>query len=276
MSLEELAKVKVFSASRHVEDAQTAPSAVTVITAEEIHRYGWRTLAEILNSVRGFYTSYDRNYSYLGAEGFSRPGNYNSRILLFVDGHRLNENVYDSAFIGTEFPLDLDLIDHIEIIRGPSSSLYGTNALFGVINVITRAARNAGETYLLELSGDASSFESRTGRVTGRFQQGLLSAMFSGSLYQSAGPGKLFFPTFDAPSNHNGVAANIDGDRYAHTFADVQYGNWKLEWLYGTRTKIVPTASFGTNFNDPGTRTIDERSYLDLGYTKSLSPHTDP
>ena len=68
-----------------------------------------------------------------------RPGDYNSRMLLLINGHRLNDNVYDSAQIGTEFPLDMDLVERIEVVRGPSSSLFGTNAVFGVINVITGA-----------------------------------------------------------------------------------------------------------------------------------------
>ena len=86
-------------------------------------RYGYRTLADILRSVRGFYVTNDRNYSYLGVRGFSRPGDYNARILLLVDGHRLNDNIFGAALIGTEFPLDVDLIERVEIIRGPSSSL---------------------------------------------------------------------------------------------------------------------------------------------------------
>ena len=58
MSLEELSGVKVFSASRHLEDSLDAPSAVSVVTAEEIKRYGWHTLSEVLKSVRGFYTRF--------------------------------------------------------------------------------------------------------------------------------------------------------------------------------------------------------------------------
>ena len=81
--------------------------------------------------------TYDRNYTYVGVRGFSRPGGYNSQVLLLIDGHRLNDIVYDSAGLGTDFPLDIDLIERIEIIRGPSSSLYGASAFLAVINVIT-------------------------------------------------------------------------------------------------------------------------------------------
>src|ERR1035441_10335573 len=110
LSIEQLAQAKVFTASRHLEDSRQAPSSVSIIDAEEIRRYGWRTLGDVLNSLRGFYASYDRQYTYLGVRGVLRPGDYDSRILLMVNGHRLNDNVYDSAQIGREFPLDLDLI----------------------------------------------------------------------------------------------------------------------------------------------------------------------
>jgi iron complex outermembrane receptor protein len=112
-----------------------APSSVTIVTSEDIRRYGYRTLAELLRSVRGFYTSYDRSYTSLGVRGFGQPGDYNSRILLLLDGHRLNDNIYDSAMLGTEFILDIDLIERVEISRGPGSSLYGNNAFFAVVKL---------------------------------------------------------------------------------------------------------------------------------------------
>ena len=59
----------------------------------------------MLRSVRGLYTTYDRNYSYIGLRRFSRPGDYNTRVLLMLDGHRLNDPVYDMAPVGTEFPI---------------------------------------------------------------------------------------------------------------------------------------------------------------------------
>jgi len=121
LSPEELKSVQVYSASMYLQSDREAPSSVTIVTAEQIRKFGYRTLADILRSVRGFYVSYDRNYSYLGVCGFSRPGDYNDRIQLLIDGHRLNDNVYGQAFIGTEFPLDIDLIDHVEIVRGPGS-----------------------------------------------------------------------------------------------------------------------------------------------------------
>lgn len=107
LSVEELMRVDidtVYGASKSLQKLSEAPASVTIVTADEIQRYGHRTLADILRSVRSFYVTYDRNYSYLGMRGFSRSRDYNSRILVLVDGHRLNDNVFDGALIGTECP----------------------------------------------------------------------------------------------------------------------------------------------------------------------------
>jgi len=105
LNIEDLTQVKVYSASRHMEGLREAPSPVSIITAEDIRRYGWRTLREALRSLRGFYTSYDRQYTYLGVRGILRPGDYNSRVLLLINGNRVNENVFSSAPMGNGIPL---------------------------------------------------------------------------------------------------------------------------------------------------------------------------
>ena len=75
MSLEELMAVRietVYGASKYEQKVTRAPASVTIVTAEEIARFGHRTLADIMRSVRGVYVSNDRNYSYFGARGFLR------------------------------------------------------------------------------------------------------------------------------------------------------------------------------------------------------------
>jgi outer membrane receptor for ferrienterochelin and colicin len=166
LSIEDLAKMKVesvYGASKFLQKASDAPTSVTVVTAEQIQKYGYRTLADILRSVRGFYVINDRNYSYVGVRGFSRPGDYNARILFLLDGHRVNDNIYDGAYVGTEFPVDVDVIERIEIIRGPHSSAYGTGAFVAVINVITKRGRDLRAS---EVSTEAGNWNSYKGRVT--------------------------------------------------------------------------------------------------------------
>src|SRR6186713_2583959 len=147
LSLEELMGMdagRVFGASERMQPATEAPASVSFVTAEEIARAGYRTLADILRGVRGFYVTDDRNFSFLGARGFGTPGDYNSRILLLVNGHRVNDNVFGQAEIGAEFGIDPAMFERVEIIRGPASSLYGDSAFFAVVNVITKSGASLG------------------------------------------------------------------------------------------------------------------------------------
>tara|TARA_B100000315_G_scaffold36538_1_gene31215 strand:- start:4096 stop:4698 length:603 start_codon:yes stop_codon:yes gene_type:complete len=133
------AETFVWGASKYEQKVSEAPSSVTIITADEIKKFGFRTLAEMLRSIRGFFVSYERNWNHLGTRGFNLPGDFNSRILLLIDGHGVNDSIYGAANIGSASILNIDNIDRVEVIRGSSSSLYGTSAFLGVINVITKS-----------------------------------------------------------------------------------------------------------------------------------------
>ena len=152
----------VTAASKFEQDSREAPASISIITREEIERFGYRTLGEALNAARGIFTSYDRNYTYVAVRGFTVPGDYNTRILLLVDGHRLNDNVADAAYVGTESALDMSVVDRVEIIRGAASSLYGTNAFYAVVNVITRNGRSLQGG---EVQADAGTFNSYRARA---------------------------------------------------------------------------------------------------------------
>ena len=263
----------VYGASKYEQKVTEAPSSVSIVTASDIQHHGYRTLADILRSVRGFYVTNDRNYSYLGVRGFGRPGDYNSRVLLLVDGHRINDNIYSQALLGTEFPLDVDLIDRVEVIRGPGSSLYGTGAFFAVINVITKQARSFKGG---EVSGEAGSQSTTKGRASfgKRFDNGM-EVVVSATGYHSSGQRSLFFSEFDTPETNNGIAENRDADGAKSLLANVTFGDFNLRLLDGSRRKDIPTASFGTVFNDARANTVDTRQYVELKYQRRLDADSE-
>ncbi len=271
LGIQELMEIKistVYGASKYEQKLTEAPASVSIVTAADIQQNGYRTLADILRSVRGFYTTYDRNYHYLGIRGVSRPGDYNSRFLLLIDGHRINDSIFDSASIGTEFPLDVDLIDRVEVIRGPSSSIYGTNAFLGVINVLTKKVSQFKGT---EVSGEAASYDTYKGRLSygNRFSNGM-EAVLSGSVYDSKGSKDLYFKEFDNPATNNGIAGNADADNYYNLFTNLKFKGLSFQGVYSTRDKTIPTAPWGAEFNNPATETRDDIGYLDLKYERDF------
>lgn len=269
LPMEDLVNMQVYSASKFAQKVSDAPAAATVVTADEIRAYGWRTLADVLSSIRGLYIRSDRDYSYLGTRGFGRPGDYNTRILLLIDGYRANDAVYDQAYLGTEGLIDVELIDRVEFVPGPGSAIYGGNAFFGVVNVITKSGKNFDGS---ELAGEVASYDTHKGRATfgKKFSNGL-DVLFSASGYESAGRTHLFFPEFNTPQTNNGVAENLDHDRYQRYFAKISFENFTLEAAHSERNKAVPTAAFGQVFNAPGSFTFDQQTFLNLRYYQNLT-----
>ncbi|HZX32508.1 MAG TPA: TonB-dependent receptor [Rhodocyclaceae bacterium] len=261
MSMQQLLDVEVVSVSKYAQTLADAPAAATVLRQSDIRQFGYRTLADILKGLRGFYVSGDRQYSYLGVRGFSPPGDYNTRVLVLVDGYRINDNIYDTGAIGGEFGLDVDLIDRVEVVRGPGSSVYGSNALFGVINVITRRGRdlNGGEASVAAASNDG-----REGRLSwGKRLESGLEVMVSASGLRNDGP-TLNFPEFSA--TNGGVTSHTDFEHRRQFLTKLEYGAWSLTLMDSRRDKGVPTGAFGTDFNDRGNHIIDGQTSANLGY----------
>jgi iron complex outermembrane receptor protein len=166
----------------------------------------------------------------------------------------------------------VDLIDRVEIVRGPTSSLYGSNAFFAVVNVITRQGRalQGGE-----LSGEAARYDAYKGRATyGSRLPGGTEYLLSATGYKSQGQ-DLFFPEFADPATNNGIASGMDGERQGGIFGSASLGNFDVRGAYSSRMKEVPTASYGTIFNDPRFKTWDDRAWVDLSWRKAFGDRTE-
>jgi iron complex outermembrane receptor protein len=267
MPLEALMQVKVRTATLFSQSVADAPAAVVVLTAKDIAAFGWRTLADALASLPGLYTSYDRTYNYLGARGFQRPGDYNSRFLLLIDGMRLNDAVYDQAPIGDDFPLDMDLVERIEYVPGPGSAVYGSNALFGVINVVTKKGSDIHGT---QVAASAGSFGEKRARASyGWHGDNGADLVLSVTGYDRNGQ-DLYYPEFDTPDQNNGVAQGLDYDRAQQLFAKFAYQGFRISAGYGNRTKGVPTAPYEAVFNTPQA-TTDTHSFIDATYSHAVT-----
>lgn len=266
-SLEDLLGTTVSTASKYEQTAREAPASVTVVTAEDIRLYGYRTLDEILNSLPGFYVSNDRNYTYIGVRGFSRPTDYNNRMLLLLNGTTISEAVWGAAPLASDLGLNMDSVEKVEIVRGPGSSLYGTNAMFAVVNVITKSGNQVDGTHAAVEFG---SFGTRGGSLNfGReFATGLDLAI--AGTWQKRDGLDLFYGTFNDPATNNGIAENLDWEEVYGMSASASYGDFTAQAWFVERDKGIPTASYETDFNNPRSMSVDDQHMIGLSYERAI------
>jgi len=175
--------------------------------------------------------------------------------------------------VGTAFILDVDLIDRVEVVRGPSSSLYGNSAFFAVVNVITRRGRDLKG---VEVAAEAGSHESWRGRVSyGERLPGGLEMLLSGTRFESDGNGRLYYPEFDSPNTNNGIAEDVERDEFGSLFARFSLLDFTLEGAYVEREKSLPTAPYATVFNDPRTGGDSRQAYSRLSYEHRFAGQWD-
>lgn len=272
LSFEKLLETDVIPASKLASQISDAPSAVAIVTAQDIRDYGYRTLADIFNSMRGLYTTYDRSYQYLGGRGFGRPGDYTGRIMLMIDGYATNDNIYNQIYIDHSGLLDVELIDRVEYVPGTGSVLYGNNAYFGIINIITKKGRAIDG---VQLAGEVMSYGGKKGRATyGKQMENGADVLVSASWLESDGQ-NLFFPEFTDPANdpnaavNRGVARNLDYEKSGRLFGNLRYQGLTVEGGYVSRKKGIPTASYGADFNAYN-QNWDDNGFLSAKYDTDL------
>jgi iron complex outermembrane receptor protein len=266
LPLEDLLKVRVIHTAKFSVNADFTPSSVSVLTRADLQAYGWRTLADALRTLNGYLVTSDHTYAYLGVRGISVPGDYRSRLQLLIDGIPINENIYGSANIDSAFPLDLDLIEQIEVIRGPSASVYGGDSMAGVINVVTRSG---GALQGTELSASGGSGSAGTGRASwGRQTEQGADLLLSYSGNHTRGQA-LAFPEI-VTAGLDPVAQRVEGERGEKFFARFKTEAWRATLIHSTREATVPTGSYATLFNDTAHRESDTYTLAEIANDHKL------
>jgi outer membrane receptor for ferrienterochelin and colicins len=134
----------VSSASRTAERAGDAPAIVTTVTADELKRYGLRTVADAINFLSvGMFTQDNLHGSAeVGSRGVLLSPEEGTHVLVVIDGHVINDPWSGVISVDHGIGVPMELIDHIEIMTGPGSVLYGADAMLGVISITTKRAKD--------------------------------------------------------------------------------------------------------------------------------------
>lgn len=253
----------VRAASKSLLSVDEAPASTTVLTPEELRAFGWRTLAEALAGVRGFFLTDDRTYTYLGVRGFSPPGDLNTRILILWDGHAMNDVWAGQGYAAHDLSVDLEEVERIEVVRGPGSALYGTGAFFGVINVVPR--ESLGLDRRLEITGAVGAMGSTRVHATTSWEDPDRSVLFSLAGMKARGADTTLL------GNPGPIVTGLDGEQAGTGSLRVRLGHLSLVAQLHGRKKDVPTAPYGTVVGAQGTRVQDVRGFAEAKYERALS-----
>ncbi len=258
---------EVTAASRAAQALEDAPASVTLISQDEIRAFGYETLYDALGGTRGVYQTNDLLYQYLGFRGFSRLGDYGNRVLVTLDGHTMNDDQLGSSYVGYDLMSDLQDVERIEVVRGPGSALYGTNAFFGVLNLVTRDKDTMNPSQI-SLAADGVRTMRARGSVSGKNDAGVGAWLSVGA---AGGQGRdFYFPELDDGSVGAGLSEGSDGFASGTVSGKAWMGDLTVQGMWNGRQKRIPNAAYETILADDDATTTDSRGFLELRYEPTL------
>lgn len=277
----------VSSASKKPEATSAAPATSVSISADELRRHGIRSIDEAINylalgmQIEKFYHAAE-----IGSRGVLLSGDVGAHVLLLIDGHAVNEAWGATAYYDRGTGVPMEMIDHIEIILGPGSVLYGSNAMLGVVNIVTKRGKDFSGAHVVAESEVATSLRGAVGY--GReFELAGEDAELVVELeqYEQRGP-SLDYPEFEAaPDAVTGLPRPYSAERPAGIWGGPGDDASKLSGsagylrmrafglelgLRGMLYRRSHPADSG-NFDDPDSFVRDRWLSLDLKYSATLS-----
>ncbi len=265
LSLEDLLNIEVTSTSRRAESQHMAPGIVTVISSQEIEQYGARHLRDVLDRVVGMQILSSRQWGHTKSSirGMNSAHNEGS-VLILLNGRPVREATDGGVNFDIYEGFPLTIIDRIEIIRGPGSVIYGTNAMAGVVNLVTKDAKTAINETRVDMSG--GSFNRR---------QLQLSTLSSGIDYAFTLGANLI------RSHGDDFSGITDQDGNTGTYRlDEASDNLVLNGKYKNltfNTMMMDNNPHRANsaFQLPAQQVDKRRLYLDLGYLYDITSGWD-
>jgi iron complex outermembrane receptor protein len=258
-----LSELVVSGAAKREQALDEVAAAATVITGEQIRRHGYRTVAEALRAAAGVYIVDDRMVERVGIRGLQLLGDANTRLLVLVDGATINEPWSQFADTGKSIPLHIDEVERIEVIRGPVSSVYGTNAFFGIINIVTRSAAEGVRSYGRVDGGSFGTVSGNAGVAVG----GEDSAMRASASWSQRAGETLSYPGFAVDGSRTTTTA--DGVAAFHAGVGARYHGLRAQLRGGQHVRALAGAPYdsvagGDNENR------DRYVMLEASYARSV------
>lgn len=288
-----LEETVVTTASKTKEMSSNAPATSTTLTADDLRRYGIRTIGEAINFLSLGATSYNPFYTPdVSVRGVGLEGDQGNHVLLLVDGHAMNDALFGSARFGRGVGMPIELIDHVEVILGPGSVLYGSNAMLGVVNIVTKRAKEHKGGHLVFETEVPISYRGNVSAGTPFELFGSPGEIVVGvEYYQSDGPSLELGPqnigvnpatgrpwplNYEGPGGvWGGTTKNTPYARVPSAYLSTRVGNFQLRVHASTFTFAAPFRGRRIQdvalFDDPNTYQIDRSLRGDVIWEQPVS-----
>lgn len=264
ISLEDLLNVEITTAGKRPEKIGEIPASVVVVTREDIEKYGYQDLAEVLQNIPGLYMTDDYTAKYFGVRGFW-TFDPQRNVVILVNGIRQTYDITMANYL-RHINMPVEAIDRIEVVRGPMSVIYGTSAFFGAINIFTNKVEPGNEISQVSAAAGSESTFRLFARSSGKIED--FQYAFNGSYFGTNGLNipfeeidKVGLTPLETTENlleESGSYFNFSGAFKEFTF-DVSYTDVHRELLI-----FLPSLSDGTLVKDKAARVYVE-------YEKELS-----
>jgi len=270
LSLEELLQVEISTAGKILEKIGEIPASVVLITRKDIQRYGYTSLDDILKHVSGLYhlSFYGTGGTSFGVRGYLSTSTANRNMIILVNGVSQVSD-YDSSYLLTTVPVPVEAIDRLEIIRGPQSTIYGSGAFFGVINIITNEAiQQEGSASYVSILGGSRQVRRWFGRNSYVHDQGKVVVNVGG--YQENGQDVPYQRLESKPQGQEweySTGGRMESEQKYFELSGT-YQNMRLDITHSnTDTEgFVSRSTIGK-----GTNRQVETTHLRVGYQKDFS-----
>jgi outer membrane receptor for ferrienterochelin and colicins len=260
----------VSAASRESEAIEDAPASVTVISAQELEAFAYPTILEALRGVRGYAVNFDSVYGNAAVRGLGQANDFSNRLLVLSDGAVLNENILYQPFIHYDGRTDLGDVQRIEIVRGPSSVLYGTGAVSGVVNLVLKDRDEPEGVHAQISSYDNATARGRAGFVQRFGHDAGMWASVSGASSQGR---EVALPA-EAGTTGAAPATTQSFDKFhSYTLASkLWFKDLTLQSFWTARQDTIPTGNYGARFGDTRSFGQDSRFLTELKLDHKLAP----
>jgi len=264
--LEDEIEEKVVTASKYAQSRSAAPANISVVTAKDIKEYGYHSLIEILRD-QGFDVNDNGSWPDVGLRGINDRTTYGKYLLVFIDGHNMSFTQFYRNIISKGL-ISLEDIQKIEIQKGPGSSIWGANALLGVINIVTKKYNSKNE---ITVSGGTHNTFSSHARVVKEVNKNV-SVFGSVMTYRDNTSSDMVIKEWSDVAKKDVTINGMTQDSYTF-LGKVKLWDFNLTSYYNRYDPYAPITTFSVGGDD--TRLVTNRFYNALNYDKELVKKKD-